>query len=75
MQLRILQTILTKMGYDTKTIDGKFGPNTEKAVIQFQEKNGLVKDGKVGKNTWTKLCALYKQTKTTTLEDLIDWWR
>jgi peptidoglycan hydrolase-like protein with peptidoglycan-binding domain len=70
--VRVLQTILTQMGYDPKTIDGKFGPNTEKAVIQFQEKNGLVKDGKVGKNTWTKLCALYKQTKTTTLEDLID---
>src|SRR5215204_1921500 len=69
--VRVLQTILTQMGYDPKTIDGKFGPNTEKAVIQFQEKNGLVKDGKVGKNTWTKLCALYKQTKTTTLEDLI----
>ena len=70
--VRVLQTILTQMGYDPKTIDGKFGPNTEKAVIQFQEINGLVKDGKVGKNTWTKLCALYKQTKTTTLEDLID---
>src|SRR5215203_960244 len=69
--VRVLQTILTQMGYDPKTIDGKFGPNTEKAVIQFQEINGLVKDGKVGKNTWTKLCALYKQTKTTTLEDLI----
>ncbi|MCD6037635.1 MAG: hypothetical protein K0S67_1523, partial [Nitrososphaeraceae archaeon] len=70
--VRVLQTILTQMGYDPKAIDGKFGPNTEKAVIQFQEKNGLVKDGKVGKNTWAKLCSLYKQTKTTTtLEDLI----
>ena len=63
-----LQTILTQMGYDPKTVDGKFGPNTEKAVIQFQEKNDLVKDGKVGKNTWAKLCALYnnQQLATTT---------
>ncbi|MGE5635220.1 MAG: peptidoglycan-binding domain-containing protein, partial [Deltaproteobacteria bacterium] len=40
------------------------GPNTEKAVIQFQQKNGLVKDGQVGKNTWGKLCALYKEKNT-----------
>ena len=71
--VKILQTILTQMGYDPKAVDGKFGPNTEKAVIQFQEKNGLVKRWKVGKNTWAKLCALYKEKNTTTtLEDLID---
>ena len=36
------------MGYDPKAVDGKFGPNTEKAVIQFQEKNGLVKKDGTG---------------------------
>ena len=61
------------MGYDSKAIDGKFGPNTEKAVIQFQEKNGLVKkDGKVGKDTWAKLCSLYNEKSSATLDDLID---
>ena len=50
------------MGYDPKAVRGKFRPNTEKAVIQFQEKNGLVKkDGKVGKDTWAKLCSLYNE--------------
>ena len=62
-----LQTILTQMGYDPKAVDGKFGPNTEKAVIQFQEKNGLVKkDGKVGKDTWAKLCSLYNNNPKVT---------
>ena len=61
-----LQTILTQMGYDPKAVDGKFGPNTEKAVIQFQEKNDLVKDGKVGKNTWAKLCSLYNNQQPAT---------
>ena len=63
--VKVLQTILTQMGYDPKAVDGKFGPNTEKAVIQFQEKNGLVKDGQVGKNTWAKLCTLYKNAKVS----------
>ena len=68
----ILQTILTQMGYDPKAIDGKFGPNTEKAVIQFQEKNGLVKDGKLEKIHGQSYVHYIKRKNTTTLEDLID---
>ena len=52
---RILQTRLTNLGYSTNGIDGMFGQNTKKAVMQFQAKNGLVVDGIVGKNTWSKL--------------------
>lgn len=39
------------------TADGIFGLNTEKAVIAFQKKNGLVADGVIGKLT---LAALVK---------------
>jgi hypothetical protein len=34
------------------TVDGKFGNGTKKAVIEYQKKNGLFADGKVGLNTW-----------------------
>lgn len=55
---RILQTRLTNLSYSTNGIDGMFGQNTKKAVMQFQAKNGLVVDGIVGKNTWSKLLRL-----------------
>lgn len=37
------------------TVDGIFGPNTEKAVKAFQTTNGLFADGIVGPLTWAKL--------------------
>ena len=33
-------------------IDGEFGPNTERAVKEFQKRKALVFDGVVGKDTW-----------------------
>lgn len=50
-----LQHQLKQLGYDLD-IDGIFGKNTLMYVKAFQQKNGLVVDGKVGKNT---LKALY----------------
>ncbi|XRG81086.1 peptidoglycan-binding domain-containing protein [Rossellomorea sp. GAMAL-10_SWC] len=37
------------------TEDGIFGPITDRAVRNFQKKNGLTVDGKVGAKTWAKL--------------------
>lgn len=37
------------------TIDGNFGPKTDKAVKEFQTKNNLIADGIVGAKTWIAL--------------------
>lgn len=35
--------------------DGIFGANTKSAVMNFQKRHGLVADGIVGRQTWTKI--------------------
>ena len=52
---KLLQENLVSLGYNTNGVDGIFGSGTEKAVISFQKNNGLVIDGIVGQNTWSKL--------------------
>ncbi|MGG4438294.1 N-acetylmuramoyl-L-alanine amidase [Priestia megaterium] len=46
-----LQKDLTALGYDTQGTDGKFGKNTQAAVLKFQKDHGLVADGIAGLNT------------------------
>ena len=40
-------------------VDGAFGPETEKAVIRFQDNHNLENDGIVGPATWAKLAEVY----------------
>jgi hypothetical protein len=49
-----LQKVLRQRGYDID-MDGVFGPDTERAVREFQRKSNLDADGVVGPRTWTKL--------------------
>lgn len=52
----IVQFKLAKLGYSNiGLVDGKAGNKFDKVVREFQSKNGLVVDGKVGFNTWNKL--------------------
>ena len=47
-----LQEKLLSFLYPITNLDGVFGPETERAVREFQRENGLVEDGVVGANTW-----------------------
>ena len=57
-QVKALQRMLHAMGYNigsNNPIDGDFGSKTDAAVRAYQKKYGLVVDGVVGKQTWSKL--------------------
>ena len=45
--------------YSTLTVDGRFGTKSENAVKEFQLRNSMTMDGKVGANTWNVLYAKY----------------
>lgn len=50
-----LQSLLSTLGFGNPTVDGIFGKETEKSVINFQRNFFLTPDGIVGSNTWNKL--------------------
>lgn len=59
-----LQTFLARIsrsisGIPPVTVDGIFGPGTERAVIALQELYGLIPNGVVGSLTWDAAATLY----------------
>ena len=50
-EIEACQKILFELGYLTYAPDGAFGRMTQQAVRRFQEENGLVVDGCLGKST------------------------
>lgn len=50
-----VQEMLDKLGYNTGGADGIFGKNTQAAVIQYQRDHGLQVDGIIGNQTLTTL--------------------
>lgn len=53
--VRLCQRLLEDFGYDAGSVDGQFGPQTEKAVRKFQDDFLLSADGVVGPETWAWL--------------------
>ncbi len=59
-EVAIVQNNLKMLGYDPQAIDCIYGENTEAAVKEFQEVNGLNADGIVGDCTWGYLISKIK---------------
>ena len=56
-----IQTALKAANFYTGEIDGKIGPKTKRAVVEFQKAKGLKPDGRVGPKTWMELEKYLKQ--------------
>ncbi|MDI3546825.1 MAG: hypothetical protein PWR10_477 [Halanaerobiales bacterium] len=68
MDVLRVQLQLKKAGYKGKdgkelVLDGKFGPNTEYALKQYQKDNGLVADGIAGPKTYGKMYGVEEGNK------------
>ena len=63
-EVGIIQNNLKMLGYDPLAIDCEFGDNTENSIKEFQIANGLVSDGIVGDDTWSKLISKIKDIQT-----------
>lgn len=50
--VKLIQSLLSKIGYSPGPIDGVYGAQTRQAVLRFQRDNGLLADGIVGPATW-----------------------
>lgn len=53
-----VQTLLVQVGYVAVDIDGRFGPDTLKAVKHWQKVNGIEQTGIVGPKTWRAFTAI-----------------
>lgn len=50
-----LQSRLNSLGFDSGKVDGIYGPDTERAVVDFQHNRHLAEDGRVGPEVVTEI--------------------
>ncbi len=55
MSKKEIQKALKNAGYYEGVVDGKMGPKTRAAIMEFQKNMGLKADGVAGRNTKEKL--------------------
>jgi N-acetylmuramoyl-L-alanine amidase len=55
-----LQSRLSQLGFDPGKVDGIFGPESEKAVLEFQRNRNLTEDGTAGPEVTTELRLLVR---------------
>lgn len=72
----MLQSQLDALGYVGRQgrpleMDGRFGPNTEHAVREFQRDRGLLDDGAAGPDTMTALRAVELHAGRSAGHDLV----
>jgi len=65
----VLQKLLNREGARL-LVDGHFGANTHQAVLDYQLRNGLLSNGRVERQTWSRLVAGYQLP----IIDCIDVW-
>ncbi len=65
--VRVVQSLLNRIGYNAGTVDGIFGNQTYQAIIAFQRNNGLIADGIIGSVTWKILDRLLRGYDTYTV--------
>lgn len=55
LNLKHVQSVLGKAGFNPGTLDGRMGEQTKKAIMGFQKAQGLTPDGRIGYKTLIKL--------------------
>ncbi len=63
-----LQARLTELSYYAGVIDGSYGLDTQKAVMEFQQRHGMTADGVAGRQTQDALYSYSAQPKYVTVE-------
>lgn len=66
-EVKLVQSLLNRIGYNAGPVDGDFGRTTQQAVIAFQQNNGLYPDGIVGPATWAVFVRLLRGYDTYTV--------
>ncbi len=65
--VKLVQSLLARIGYNPGAVDGVFGAQTRQAVIAFQRDNGLTPDGIVGPMTWNYFQSFLRGYDTHTI--------